>query len=175
MRQRTGCALVLAAGALAGCGGREAPPAPSVATPSKPATVTQVVTGSHAPPAPGNAVPGAQAQQAEDEAGVRATLMAFAEALRDRRSKDICGLLTDEARLDLVKSIDPESAPADCPRIVADGRRDITAGQVSSMLERARTVPITVNGANATSEALNDAAETTTFAYRDGRWLIADN
>ena len=103
--------------------------------------------------------------------GVRATAVAYVEALGEKRYDDACALLTASARRQLTNP----RAPAPCDTTLQRSLSGVGPAQLKRVKDAAATVEVVVKGATARSAPISGATRRGgRYRYLRGLWYIAD-
>lgn len=114
---------------------------------------------------------GAGAGAEKSAAGVRATMRAYLEDLKNNRPGDACDLMTDAARTNAGGG----KATACGLRTIVVFRAFLDAKRLADLEAKIPQLPIAVSGDQATAPPLTGSGSSSTFVYRGGRWLISSS
>jgi hypothetical protein len=102
--------------------------------------------------------------------GVRATMRAFLEDLRNSRGGDACDLMTDAER-----AKEGQGDTAACGPRVLLVRAFLGDKAIADLEAKLGQLPVTITGDHATAPPLTGSGAGSTFVYSGGRWLIGRN
>jgi hypothetical protein len=103
----------------------------------------------------------------QDEAGVRATMIAYLDDFTNARFADVCKAMAPAVQVQTGRG-----DASHCQRYVAIARAIITDQQIAGLDRAARRATITVHGERALTPAFAGMSATR-WEYADGRWLVA--
>lgn len=103
-------------------------------------------------------------------AGIRATLRAFLDDIKNGKAGDACDLMTKAART----QVGHGNADA-CGATVVLARKLLGAKALADVEAKIGQVKITITGDHATVPALTGGGSTTNMVYTDGHWLVGTN